>query len=117
MPAPDYIPRFVDETLDALMRELPAILLTGPRGCGKTTTALRRAASSLRLDRPEQVPSDLFPGWSALEPLLLLVSERLYRPAYGKPAEGRWRTGRRPRLLVAAVDARFARGCPPGNRP
>ena len=50
----DYIPRLVDQALDALLAELPAIMLTGPRGCGKTTTALRRASSVLRLDRPEQ---------------------------------------------------------------
>lgn len=50
----DYIPRVVDRALDTLMDELPAIMLAGPRGCGKTTTALRRSASSLRLDRPEQ---------------------------------------------------------------
>ncbi|MDR0990198.1 MAG: DUF4143 domain-containing protein [Propionibacteriaceae bacterium] len=49
-----YIARFADQMLDALMPELPAIMLTGPRGCGKTTTAVRRAASTLRLDRPEQ---------------------------------------------------------------
>lgn len=50
----DYIPRFVDTLLDEVLQELPAVMLTGPRGCGKTTTALRRAASTLRLDRPEQ---------------------------------------------------------------
>lgn len=49
-----YIPRYVDRALDALLAELPAVMLTGPRGCGKTTTALRRAASVMRLDRPEQ---------------------------------------------------------------
>lgn len=49
-----YIPRLVDRALDALLRELPALMLTGPRGCGKTTTALRRSGSALRLDRPEQ---------------------------------------------------------------
>ena len=49
-----YIPRLVDLALDSLMAELPAIMLTGPRGCGKTTTALRRAASALRLDQPAQ---------------------------------------------------------------
>lgn len=49
-----YIPRYVDGTLDALLAELPALMLTGPRGCGKTTTALRRAASVMRLDRPDE---------------------------------------------------------------
>ncbi len=33
---------------------LPAVLIVGPRGCGKTTTAERHAASVLRLDRPAE---------------------------------------------------------------
>ena len=49
-----YIPRMIDLTLDRLMTELPAIMLTGPRGCGKTTTAMRRVQSVLRLDQPDQ---------------------------------------------------------------
>ncbi|MFT4216946.1 MAG: DUF4143 domain-containing protein [Micropruina sp.] len=49
-----YLPRYVDRALDLLLDELPALMLVGPRGCGKTTTALRRARSVLRLDRPEQ---------------------------------------------------------------
>ena len=34
------------------MDELPAVLLVGPRAAGKTTTALQRAASVIRLDIP-----------------------------------------------------------------
>ena len=49
-----YVPRHVDRALDRLLEELPAVMLTGPRGCGKTTTALRRARSVLRLDLPGQ---------------------------------------------------------------
>lgn len=49
-----YIPRYIDPALDRLLTELPALMLTGPRGCGKTTTALRRAASVMRLDRPDE---------------------------------------------------------------
>lgn len=45
---------YVDQALDALLTELPTVMLTGPRGCGKTTTATRRAESTVQLDRPEQ---------------------------------------------------------------
>jgi uncharacterized protein len=47
-----YVQRHVDSRLDALLDEAPAILLTGARGVGKTTTALRRVAEVARLDVP-----------------------------------------------------------------
>ena len=51
----DYIPRIVDNELDDLITGLPAISLEGPRGVGKTETALRRAATVHRLDDPDQL--------------------------------------------------------------
>ena len=47
----DYLPRIVDGQIDALLAQLPALFLTGPRATGKTTTAARRAATIVRLDR------------------------------------------------------------------
>ena len=47
----DYLPRIVDPLLDELVGQLPAIFITGPRATGKTTTAARRAATVVRLDR------------------------------------------------------------------
>lgn len=47
----DYLPRLVDPLLDRLLSELPAVFVTGPRATGKTTTATRRAATIVRLDR------------------------------------------------------------------
>jgi len=46
-----YRPRHVDGLIDQLLGELPALLLTGPRATGKTTTAMRYARSVVRLDR------------------------------------------------------------------
>ncbi|WP_210414857.1 ATP-binding protein [Microlunatus elymi] len=48
----DYRRRIVDDVLDERLASDPAILITGPRGCGKTTTASRRVASVVRLDVP-----------------------------------------------------------------
>lgn len=46
----DYVERYIDTVLDDVFPELAAVMLTGPRACGKTTTAARRASSILRLD-------------------------------------------------------------------
>jgi predicted AAA+ superfamily ATPase len=43
----------VDGLLDELLVSFPAISLVGPRAAGKTTTAVRRGGTVLRLDRPE----------------------------------------------------------------
>ncbi|MFN2495431.1 MAG: ATP-binding protein [Pseudonocardiaceae bacterium] len=47
-----YVPRVVDRLLEELTAGLPAVLVVGPRACGKTTTARRHVADLLRLDRP-----------------------------------------------------------------
>jgi predicted AAA+ superfamily ATPase len=50
----DYQRRVVDDELDELMTDLPAIALEGPRGVGKTATAERRARTAYYLDEPAQ---------------------------------------------------------------
>lgn len=47
-----YVPRLVDPLLAEILAEHPAVLLTGPRACGKTTSAIRHAATTVRLDAP-----------------------------------------------------------------
>lgn len=49
-----YVRRVVDGELDTLLGALPAILLDGPKGVGKTSTALGRAGTVRRLDDPAQ---------------------------------------------------------------
>jgi predicted AAA+ superfamily ATPase len=50
--AREYLPRLADGTLSTLMAELPAVMVTGPRAAGKTTSARRLAREVLRLDDP-----------------------------------------------------------------
>ena len=47
---PNYRPRVVDAELAHKLEAVGAVLIEGPRGCGKTSTALTRAASAVRLD-------------------------------------------------------------------
>ncbi len=49
-----YVRRVVDDEIDILFSGLPAISLEGPKGCGKTDTALRRARTVYRLDESAQ---------------------------------------------------------------
>lgn len=72
---PGYKPRLVDELMAELLDELPAVMVTGPRAAGKTTTAARHAASVVHLDRPAEAsvvradPDVALTGYE--EPILL----------------------------------------------
>ena len=49
-----YVPRLLDSELREVVAAHPAVLVVGPRACGKTTTARRHSGSVLRLDVPAQ---------------------------------------------------------------
>ena len=49
-PKRGYVRRVVDDELDLLFSQLSAIHLDGPKGVGKTTTALQRCQTVRRLD-------------------------------------------------------------------
>lgn len=49
-----YARRLVDGLLEELLADLPAVMVTGPRAAGKTTTAARHATTVVRLDRPAE---------------------------------------------------------------
>ena len=47
----EYRPRLVDDEVTRRLRAAGALLMEGPRACGKTQTGLRHAASAVLLDR------------------------------------------------------------------
>ncbi|RBP64954.1 hypothetical protein DFO66_10560 [Brevibacterium sanguinis] len=49
-----YLQRTIDSELDELLPHAPAIAIDGPKGVGKTDTALRRAHAVWNLDDPAQ---------------------------------------------------------------
>lgn len=70
-----YVPRLVDDEIAQLVTDLPAVLLTGPRATGKTTTALQHARTVISLDREADAAAFRADPDSALrghrEPVLL----------------------------------------------
>lgn len=70
-----YRERAADRLIGNLLTELPALLLVGPRATGKTTTAGRHAATTIRLDSPGDAVAFSADPDSALrglkEPILL----------------------------------------------
>ncbi|CAL8967729.1 putative protein [Cellulomonas sp. T2.31MG-18] len=52
---PAYLPRLVDDQLTRGLRSAGAVVLEGPKACGKTTTARQQAASLVRLDASPQL--------------------------------------------------------------
>jgi predicted AAA+ superfamily ATPase len=70
-----YRPRLVDDYVDELLTQLPALMVVGPRAAGKTTTFSRRAATTVRLDREAEAAAFAADPDAALrglpEPVLL----------------------------------------------
>lgn len=65
-----YLPRLVDELLEKELEAFGAVLITGPKWCGKTTTGLNHAKSSLFLQNPDEREQNL--RLADVKPSLLL---------------------------------------------
>ena len=68
--SPRYTPRILDAQLSAKLAASGAVLIKGPKFCGKTETAKQFAKSILEMDRNPQVPIIM-----ATQPGLLLAGE------------------------------------------
>ena len=54
-----YRPRLADKTLERKLKGKGAVLIQGPKWCGKTTTAEQMAKSILYMSKPEDVKANL----------------------------------------------------------
>lgn len=71
-----YVPRLVDPLIEELLAGFPAVLVVGPRACGKTTTAARHARTIVRLDREaEAAPVRADPDGALDVPRPVLLDE------------------------------------------
>jgi len=68
-----YIPRIVDTQLSERLSAIGAVLITGPKWCGKTTTATQFANSILTMQDPDNTAKYL--ETAAVKPSLLLKGE------------------------------------------
>lgn len=49
-----YRQRSIEPLIGETLDQLPALMIVGPKATGKTTTAMKHAASVVRMDRPEE---------------------------------------------------------------
>jgi len=68
-----YRKRIADTILKQKLKGKGAVLIEGPKWCGKTTTAEQIAASILYMDDPQKVEENII--ISELDPKILLVGE------------------------------------------
>ena len=70
----EYIERYVDEELKNILECMGAVLIVGPKWCGKTTTASQFARTIIELQHPTLGKSYI--ELADLDPLLLLDGEK-----------------------------------------
>ena len=70
---PNYLPRMIDKLLEERLDAVGAVLIAGPKWCGKTTTAEQQAKSVLKLQDPDKTKGYL--ATAEVKPSLLLKGE------------------------------------------
>jgi len=70
----EYLDRYLDEELDELLEYMGAVLIVGPKWCGKTTTAEQHAKSVIQLQNPNYSKNYL--KLADVDPLSLLEGKK-----------------------------------------
>lgn len=73
----EYIPRVADQTLEEKLEALGAVLIEGPKYCGKTSLACQHAKSTLFMADPETKTQNLFLAQNNISLLLKGDAPRL----------------------------------------
>lgn len=74
MSSKEYMPRIADDLLAAKLRQAGAVVIRGPKWCGKTETALKHSKSALFMQDPDQRMSNQMLAES--KPSILLRGEK-----------------------------------------
>lgn len=69
----NYLRRIADSALELRLEAFGAVQITGPKWCGKTTTAERRAASVIKMQDPDR--REGYIATTRTKPSLLLKGE------------------------------------------
>ena len=70
----EYLPRIVDKTLKETLDCIGAVVIIGPKWCGKTTTAEKQAKSILKMQDPDHSKGYL--STADAKPSLLLAGDK-----------------------------------------
>ena len=85
-----YLPRIVDQLLQERLEAKGAVLLEGPKWCGKTTSAKQIAGSFISMDQP-----DMTKQYQSME---MCIRDRGYAPQLdsvsNRSRHDIWRRGR-----------------------
>lgn len=69
----EYIPRVIDEVIKKKLKTSGAVVIRGPRGCGKSTAAAHASASNVKMDRVDMAAQ--YRQMAEMQPSLLLQGE------------------------------------------
>lgn len=68
-----YLPRIIDRELADRLEAMGAVLIIGPKWCGKTTSAMQQARSVLKMQDPDRTQAYL--ATAQTKPSLLLIGD------------------------------------------